>query len=295
ILWSAREVDEPARAPAEGDGQVEALGRALFEQAESVRRLQRENAALAAQLAEASEARRAAESMLDARERSLAVLAHELRGPVNIVVGWTKMLRDPRATEEERARGLAAIQRQGLLQASLVADLLDASALASGLTKLRFEVIEARALVDDTVDAVRPLAAEKSVEITSEVAGAPRLLGDALCLAQVLTNLLGNAIKFTPAGGRIAVRCATVESPAGRGEVRIDVDDSGPGVGPEEREAIFGFLTRGRDGGRHPRSLGLGLYLVRQFVELHGGAVSAENLAPGGTRFTVTLPSLGGP
>jgi signal transduction histidine kinase len=295
ILWSAREVDAPSAPPPAGDGQVEALGRALFEQAESVRRLQRENAELAARAARAAEAQRAAEALLDARERAMAVLSHELRGPVNIVVGWTKMLRDPRVTDEERARGLAAIERQGMLQASLVGELLDATALSSGLTKLRFELVEAKGLVGETVDAARPLAAEKSIALTCEVEGAPRLLGDALCLTQVLTNLLSNAIKFTPAGGSVSVRCATVETPMGRVAVRVEVQDSGQGIDPEEAEAIFGFLTRGRDGTRHRRSLGLGLYLVRQFVELHGGTVTAENLgAPGGTRFVVTLPSLGG-
>lgn len=295
IVWSAREQVRASLPPGdEAGGQVDVLGRTLFEQAESIRRLQRENAELEGALREAREAQAATQLQLDAKERALAVAAHELRGPLNVVVGWARLLLDPDMTAEERAKGLSAIERHGMIQASLVGELIDASALASGLTKLRFEIIDLGAVVARTVGEARPLAEEKSIELRCEVGEQLRVLGDAQRLTQVVTNLLTNAIKFTPPGGRVVVGCEQHEGEHGRRTIRVTVEDSGRGLEPEEAEAIFGFFERGKAGRRYPRSLGLGLYLVRQFVELHGGTVAAENVVPGGgTRFTVSIPMLG--
>lgn len=213
---------------------------------------------------------------------------------MNIVLGWARLLLDPRTSEDDRARGLAAIERHGLVQASLVGELVEASALTSGLTKLRFEVTDLGALIARTAEEARPLACEKSVELRCEAGEPLRVLGDPLRLTQVVTNLLSNAIKFTPSGGSITVGCGECAQEDGRRVVRVTVEDTGRGLQPEEAEAIFGFFERGKEGRRHPRSLGLGLYLARQFVELHGGTIAAESAGPeGGTRFTVTIPTLG--
>lgn len=291
ILWSTRAVGV---APAhKGDAQVEVLGRKLFEQAESLRRSQGQVADLTRQLQEAREAQRDAESRLDARGRAVATLGHELRGPLSIVNGWAQLLRRGGVGTEAHDTGLAVIVRQNALQEALIGELLDASAFESGQAVLHFDGIDACVLARETVEATRPLAVERGLEITCETEGSLTLLGDPLRLAQALTNLLTNAFKFTPPGGRVDIRCGRVARGEGRDSVRITVEDSGEGSRPEEAEAIFGFFARGAEGQRHSRSLGLGLYLMREFVTLHGGTVTAERSgAEGGTRFTILLPAL---
>jgi PAS domain S-box-containing protein len=293
ILWSAREVVPIGDLSGDGGVQGDALGRALFAQAETLRRVQREKAEILVRERQTREAHEAAVARLGERERAIAVLGHELRGPVNIVLGWTRLLRANASDDAQRAKALETIERHAIAQAALIDELLDAAALAAGRTKLDFEVTDVGAFVREVAEAVRPTIKAKSLNLACEAPAGLLVLGDTARLIQVVTNLLTNAIKFTPEGGNIAVRCRPCDRTALGPAVEVVVEDDGRGVRTSELEEVFGFFRQGKGGNGHARSLGLGLYLVRQFVELHGGTVGAESEGPErGTRFTVTLPAL---
>lgn len=279
ILWSAREIDSESPP---GSDRSDAW--------------RRERQALVASLEAERASREAAEGRLGALQRAMAVLGHELRAPVNIVLGWAQLLRGDRLAASDRPGALAMIERHARAQVTLVNDLLDASALAADRTALRLEVTDLGALASDAVEAARPLAADKGLDLSCAAPRGLMVLGDHRRLTQVVTNLLANAIKFTPERGRVVVRCELARAEGARAarRVRLIVEDDGRGLESVEAESLFGFFRQGAEGVRHARSFGLGLYLVRQFISLHGGEVSAEASAWGGARFVVTLPTLAG-
>jgi signal transduction histidine kinase len=259
----------------------------------ALRRGERERAKLAeARIArrEAEARRQQAEDANNAKDAFLAMLSHELRTPLNAVLGWVQLLRMGDNDAETRKEALQAIERNAQAQAQLVADLLDVSRIVVGKVQLELADCDLIEVAEAAMDACRPAAREKNVELA--FAGDPPdhpapLRADASRLRQVFWNLLNNAIKFTPGGGRIDFKLA-----ARPGGYVVTVRDTGEGIDADTLPHVFERF-RQADGShtRRKGGLGLGLSLVRHLTELHGGTVLAESPGPGGgSTFTVTLP-----
>ena len=232
-------------------------------------------------------ARSEAEQVSRMKDDFIAVLSHELRTPLNAIMSWTHVLRQ-RGGNTETMRGLAAIERNGTTQARMISDLLDMSRLNLGKLPLTFTPIDPLEEVQASVAAMRP--ADDTGPLIEVRATPPyrTLRADASRLQQVIWNLLSNAIKFSPAGGRIVV--ALVQDANG---LRIRVSDEGQGIAPEFLPFVFDrFAQSDAASNRQRGGLGLGLSIVKQLVEAHGGTVAAvsEGLGRGAT-FDVWLPS----
>ncbi|HEX7060747.1 MAG TPA: MASE1 domain-containing protein [Woeseiaceae bacterium] len=237
-------------------------------------------------------ARGEAERASQLKEEFLATLSHELRSPLNAIVGWTHVLRQSPDAAELVPTAVETIERNALAQAKLIDDLLDMSRIMAGKVGLTLARARPVDIVTAAADALRPVAEGKGVDLLIDLGNAADLAitCDATRLQQVVTNLLGNGIKFTPAGGRVEAELAAEEH-----ELRIVVRDTGQGIPAEFMPAVFerfrqadGSITR-RHGG-----LGLGLSIAKQIVEMHGGSIAAHSDGPGrGAMFTVTLPLAG--
>ena len=202
------------------------------------------------------------------------------------MLGWVKLLRAGRVSPAQTERALESIERNTRLQARLIEDLLDLSRAITGKLLLDLRPVALGPIVQDAAESLAGATAEKGVKLT--VAPDPATVrGDALRLGQVVTNLVGNAVKFTPAGGDITVRLERVGNDA-----RLTVRDTGFGIDPDLLPHIFDRFRQADAGGsRRQAGLGLGLAIVRNLVELHGGTVRVESDGPGrGATFTVTLP-----
>ena len=229
---------------------------------------------------EAREARRA-------REEFLAIVAHDLRTPLGVVVLSSNALREtlPEGPEGEEARALnAMVERAAAQMGRLIRDLLDVSSIEAG--RLRFDIQEhdPAALLGEAADLLAPLAQQKSITVKRPSAGAVRKVGcDRDRILQVLSNLIGNAIKFTPEGGRICLRVAdTAEA------ITFTVADNGPGVPEAAVTRIFERHWSGR--GKAGADTGLGLYIAKGIVEAHDGRIALAPEPGGGTAFSFTLP-----
>jgi signal transduction histidine kinase/ActR/RegA family two-component response regulator len=237
---------------------------------------------------ELGRARDLAEASSRSKDEFLAMLSHELRTPLNAILGWTRMLRSKILSPERCERALATVERNAVAQAQLVEDLLDVSRAATGKLHLGVTEIDPACPVHSALEAVRPAAEAKRVEIQSAIdPGAGRILGDAGRLEQVMWNLLNNSIKFTPAGGTVHVTLARRD-----GRVEIVVSDDGPGIAPEFLPHVFErFRQADSSVTRLHGGLGIGLSIVKSIVELHGGSVEASSRGLGeGATFTVRLP-----
>jgi signal transduction histidine kinase len=190
------------------------------------------------------------------------------------------------------AHGLEVVERNATAQARLIDDLLDVSRAIRGGVQLRIRALRLSSVLAAAVDTVRPSALARSIALHIEVAPAAEdVAGDPDRLQQVFWNLLSNAVRFTPPGGRVSI--VALRAPTG---VRVAVSDTGPGIAPELLPHVFERFRQGESRGRLPRGgLGLGLAIVRHLVELHGGTVEATNTATDsgatGATFTVTLPA----
>ena len=236
------------------------------------------------------EARLQSEEANRIKDDFLATLSHELRTPLNAILGWAQMLQTHNLSESDAEKALATIERNARSQSQLIEDLLDVSRIITGKLRLDVRAVDLTGVVTAAVDAVRPAAEAKSIRLQTLLdPQAGPISGDPDRLQQVVWNLLSNAVKFTPKGGRIQVRLERINS-----HVEIIISDTGKGIEPEFLPNVFdrfrqsdGSITR-RHGG-----LGLGLAIVRQLVELHGGIVSVESAGEGqGSTFTVNLPLL---
>jgi PAS domain S-box-containing protein len=242
-------------------------------------------------LAEESErgARREAEEANRLKDDFLATLSHELRTPLTAMLGWSRLLRAGGISEVMAARALESIERNAEAQRQLVDDILDVSSIISGKLRLDVRPISAVSVVESAVDAVRPAADAKRIELRVVIGSRMGALnGDPDRLRQVVWNLLSNAVKFTPEGGRVEVRAERTE-----GEVRVVVSDTGRGIEPDFLPHVFDrFRQADASTTRTHGGLGLGLSIVRHIVEMHGGSVSVESPGAGfGATFTVTLPT----
>ena len=236
-----------------------------------------------------AEAKRAeAQTANQAKDEFLAMLSHELRTPINAVYGWVHMLRAGQVAADARERALDAIMRNAHAQVQLIDDLLDVSRIVSGKMRLDVRPVDLKAVVEAALDAVRPAADGKGIRLQAVLdPGAGPLTGDPDRLQQVVWNLLTNAVKFTPKGGRVQVHLQRVNS-----HVEIVVSDTGQGISAEMLPVIFDrFWQADRGPTRTHKGLGLGLALVRHLVEAHGGTVTAQSVGEGtGATFIVRLP-----
>jgi signal transduction histidine kinase/ActR/RegA family two-component response regulator len=226
------------------------------------------------------------------KDEFLATLSHELRTPLNAIVGWVHLLRGGQLPPDEVRHALERIDRNAHAQARLVQDLLDVSRITSGKLLLDIQPMDLASVAANAVDACRPAADARQVAIVTQFDGPIPTLGDPDRLQQVMWNLISNAVRFTPAGGRV-----TVSIVRARGADTITVTDTGAGIEPQFIPFMFdpfrqadGASTRAHGG------LGLGLTIVRRLTEMHGGTVSvaSEGLGHGAT-LTVTLPIREGP
>lgn len=220
----------------------------------------------------------------------LATLAHELRSPLNAILGWTKLIQRPDRSAENLQQGLEVIDRSSRAQACLISDLLHMNRISSGKMRLVVTTMNLCHAVRSAVEAIEPAAEGKDIKIESDILGEPILvLADANRLQQVLGNLLGNAIKFTPSQGVIRVILKKSESQA-----EISIQDTGEGVASDVLPYIFHrFRQADPSKSRAHGGLGLGLSIAKQLVELHGGTISAQSAGPDqGTTFIITLPLL---
>jgi signal transduction histidine kinase len=232
-------------------------------------------------------ARAEAEAASRLKDEFLATLSHELRTPLNAILGWTTMLRHGQVDEDRVGKALEIVERNARAQSQLIEDVLDMARIITGKLRLELRPALVMPIVEAAIDAVRPAAEVKSIELRAALSAVPPLHVDPVRLQQVLWNLLSNAVKFTPAGGIITVGLRRQDSHA-----VVAVADSGPGLAPDFLPYVFDrfrqadqSVTRGHGG------LGLGLSIVKHLVELHGGTVRALSNGIGrGATFEVTLP-----
>ena len=233
-------------------------------------------------------ARVEAEAATHAKDRFIAILSHELRTPLNAMLGWARMLRTEKLDKATAARAMEVIERNIKLQGRFIEDLLDVSRIVEGRLRLEARPVMVAAAVDAALAAMRGAAEAKGVRLESDLdvtAGPVR--GEPARLQQIVWNLVSNAIKFTPSGGRVEVRLARRGS-----SVEVSVRDTGKGIDPEHLAQIFTPEGVVQHSSRQPQGgLGLGLGIVHRLVELHDGTVRAESAGPGqGATFTVTIP-----
>ena len=273
-------------------------------------RLAEELAHRAAQAVENARLYHQAQEVNRVKDEFLATLSHELRSPLNGILGWAQFLRRGKANDSTRDRALETIERNAKAQVQLIDDLLDISRIIRGKLRLEMRPIELVSIVQTAIEAMRPAAAVKGIQIDAQLE--PSLVsGDPDRLQQILWNLLSNAIKFTPNGGRVEVRLEQVIEGKGEGGIgfpsparlepltatpvaQISVIDTGKGIHPNFLPHVFerfrqadSSITRSYGG------LGLGLAIVRHLIELHGGSVQANSSGEGqGATFTVRLPLL---
>jgi PAS domain S-box-containing protein len=233
-------------------------------------------------------ARRAAEAVSRDKDEFVATVSHELRNPLNAILGWIQLLRSGALDEDTRVHALEVVDRNARTQARLIEDLLDTSRVARGQLRLDLRPVDVTKVVEAAMVAVEPTARTRDLELGCHFDARGAALADSDRLQQVFWNLLTNAIKFTPRGGRIRL-----EGGIEGDDVVVRVIDDGIGIGPELLPRIFERFTQGRDDGGAKAGLGIGLALVRHLVELHGGTVTAESAGEGaGATFTVRLPVL---
>lgn len=234
-------------------------------------------------------ARAEAELANRAKDRFLGIVSHDLRNPLAGILHWAELLRTGRLDEAQSLRAAEMILRNARTQAKMVDDLLDTTRIAAGTLRVHLEPCSPLAVVDAALEAVRPSAEHKRIVLTRSIEAEPGLLqADPGRLEQALVNLLANAIRFTPEGGRVQV---SVERDGS--DVVLRVIDTGAGIDPELLPHLFEPFVQGEQG-RHQRSsgLGLGLAIARQIVKLHGGAIEAHSAGPGrGSTLTIRLPT----
>lgn len=255
------------------------------------RRVEERTAEIEALLKSTEEARRDAEKANQLKDEFLAILSHELRTPLNAITGWAHMLSAGGLDAATQKKAVESINRNALLQAALIADLLDISRIVSGKLRLDLRRVDVASVVQSAIDTARPAAETKSIQLEAVLGSDAGLISaDPSRLQQVISNLLSNAVKFAPHHGQVQVRVERVDS-----LVALSVVDDGPGIRPEILPFIFERFRQGdASTTRAHRGLGLGLAIARHLVELHGGTIEARNRDDrSGAIFTAALPASG--
>jgi signal transduction histidine kinase len=229
-----------------------------------------------------------AREVIDAREEVLRIVAHDLRNPLNTVAMTTQLLLELDSAKEQRDDRLRVIQRAGQRMHRLINDLLSVSIIEAGRLTIEPRPSSVAAILTDAAEMLRPIAADKSIFLeTSAPAELPDVHADAARILQVLSNLVGNAIKFTPKGGRVTI-AATREG----SKVRFDVADTGSGIAPDQLANIFGRFWQANRA--DSRGIGLGLSIAKGIVEAHGEELSVESTLGKGSKFSFWLRAVEG-
>jgi len=220
-----------------------------------------------------------------AREEVLQIVSHDLRNPLNNIGMAAELILEQAAQTEQRAHTVGIIQRSTERMNRMIQDLLDVAKLETGRLAIETAPVAVSRLLEDATESLAPLAQEKSLRFNTATQDGtpPAVVADRGRILQVFTNLVGNALKFTPAGGEITV---TVKPEAGM--VRFGVTDTGTGIPPEQLERIFGRFWQAKPSDR--RGLGLGLTIAKSIVEAHGGRIGVYSTVGKGTEFWFTLP-----
>jgi len=223
-----------------------------------------------------------------AKDQFLAMVSHELRGPLNAMLGWARLLRTQPLKETAREHALETIERNALAQARLVEDLLDISRIVAGRMQSERQPVALVPEVQRAIEGIAPMAASKAIRLDAQLQDLPApVAGDAVQLQQIVANLLSNAVKFTPPGGEVSIRLIASDS-----EAELSVADTGEGIEAEFLPHIFEpFRQQDSSRTRVHGGLGLGLTITRHLVALHGGSIRAESAGVGhGATFRITLP-----
>jgi signal transduction histidine kinase len=221
------------------------------------------------------------------KDQLISLISHELRSPLNSILGYNRILRSKPHDEAQVSRVCEIIERNARTQLRLIEDLLDTARIISGKLRLDMRPIDIVPLLAASLDVMRPVAETKSIELLMKCDPSPEMIkGDAVRLQQIICNLLSNAIKFTPIGGQVELRLER----SGDG-IKIVVSDTGRGIEPEFLPFVFDRDSQAdSSGSQRQGGLGLGLALVKYLVEVHGGTIEAASEGVGrGSTFTVTL------
>ncbi|HKC85343.1 MAG TPA: ATP-binding protein, partial [Blastocatellia bacterium] len=240
------------------------------------------------QLAREQAARATAEAANRSKDEFLTTLSHELRSPLNAVLGYTRMLRCGPVDRDSINKVAANVERNAKAQLQIIQDLLDSACVTTGKLKIKTRPVDLATVIESALDTVRPAAEAKGIMLLADFGlGPEEMVGDSARLQQVVWNLLSNGIKFTPEGGRVELQ---MDSDANR--IRIKVSDTGRGIEPEFLPFVFDLFRQADSSStRRYGGLGLGLSLVKHLVELHGGTITAASEGAGcGATFIVTLP-----
>jgi signal transduction histidine kinase/ActR/RegA family two-component response regulator len=251
-----------------------------------------EQARAEAALREAEQTERAARTEAERagriKDEFLATLSHELRTPLHAILGWSQILRKSNDVNPKVAEGLTVIERNARSQAQIISDLLDMSSIISGKVRLDVQAADLATIVEAAINTVRPAADAKEIRLHIILDPLARpVRGDPNRLQQIFWNLLTNAVKFTPKGGRVSVTLERVNS-----HLELNIADNGDGIDAEFLPHVFDrFRQADSSMDRRHGGLGLGLSIVKQLVELHGGTIVAKSAGTGkGSTFTVLLP-----
>jgi PAS domain S-box-containing protein len=233
-------------------------------------------------------ARETAEAATRSKDEFLAVVSHELRSPLNAILGYAALLRYGSLDAREAKKAVDVIERSGKAQGRLIDDLLDTARIISGKLRLAVGPVDLVSVIEESVQTIHPAAEAKEVSVLANLPPEiGQITGDPVRLQQVVWNLLSNAIKFTPQGGRVEVRLERVDP-----HIRITVNDTGKGISPGFLPYVFErFHQSDTSSARRHGGLGLGLALAKYLIELHGGTIEAASAGEGqGSTFKVTLP-----
>jgi signal transduction histidine kinase len=279
-----RSPEELERQVKERTTELAASNAALQHEITQRKRIQEEREQL---LISEQRARAEAEEANHTKDEFLARLSHELRTPLNAMLSWVHLLRSGKLDEQNTAHALEVVDRNIRAQAHLIADLLDVSGIILGKLRLEPQPVALHGVIEAAIEAIRPAAEARGVHLLLHLEDNVVVRGDPIRLQQIVWNLLSNAVKFTPRDGQVEVRLEASDRQA-----RIIVHDSGPGIPPAFLPYVFErFRQAESTTTRTHGGLGLGLSIVRDLVELHGGAVRVDCPGEGhGTRCTVTLP-----
>jgi PAS domain S-box-containing protein len=229
-----------------------------------------------------------AEAINRSKDEFVAVVAHELRSPLNAIQGWAKLLKTRKFDEATLDRALDTIYRNTQTQVQLVEDLLDISRMVRGTLQINFAPVNLSNAIDIALENLRPTAEAKEIELKTNLAVTSQIFGDFDRLQQIIVNLLTNAIKFTPKGGQVRIDLEQVAD-----QVLLSVQDTGKGIAPEFLPRIFERFQQGQQNTGSKDGLGLGLAIVKNLVELHNGTITADSAGiDQGATFTVRLPRL---
>ena len=281
--------EELERTIADRTRELAQTNKALQAEIEERSKIERERVQL---LKREQAARLEAERANRLKDEFLATLSHELRTPLNAIMGWAHVLGQSSHDRDTVQRASAVIRQNATSQSQLIDDILDVSRIVGGRLVLDTQLVDLHIVIDDAIDSLMPAASAKSIQVVRSLDRNIKVVGDRDRLQQVVWNLVSNAFKFTPKGGRVEIGLAEVQ-----GDAEIEIRDTGIGISAEFLPFVFDrFRQADSSMSRRHSGLGLGMAIVRHLVELHGGTVSVESAGENqGATFRLRLAGHSGP